>query len=174
MSIAYKFRKELINRQNEFKKVFEDLLNSNEIQEFPDYLWDIIRRDRTSIRINKEPLAFKDLFNQDLTEGRCMSCVFEFLLLLDKFGIYSEAVKCENEYFKGTTGSTYGGHWYLQAIIENKIICIDTSLVVIGSEETFRKLGHKIIKKYDIDTLFKEHPELIDYYDEMIINKTNL
>ena len=38
----------------------------------------------------------------------------------------------------------------------------------------FKKLGHKVIKKYDIDTLFKEDSSLIDYYENMIINKTLL
>ena len=165
------FREKLLNTNEEFKIIFEKLLNEKKINEFSDYLWDIIRRDRTAIRINREPLAFKDLFHQNLTEGRCRVCAYELVLLLDKFGIYSEAVRCINTHLKGTEGSSYGGHYYVEAHFEKGVTCIDTSLVVTGSEEAFKLLGHTIEKKYDIDTLFKENPELIDYYDEMIINK---
>lgn len=171
MASVLKFRNELLESSEEFKNIFNELYKNNIIKEYDEFFIDIIRRDRTAIRINNEPLAFKDLFHQDLTEGRCKYCVFEFLLLLDKFGIYSEAVQCENNFFRGTIGSVFGGHWYLEVHIQNKKVCIDTSLVIMGSEEAFEKLGHKIIKKYDIDSLFKEYPDLIDYYDEMIINK---
>lgn len=169
-----KFRNELLESNNEFKKVFNELINKNEIYEFDDKIKDIILRDRTSIKINNEPYSLKDLFHLDLTEGRCEICARELVLLLDKLGIYSEAVKCTNEYFVGTSGSVYGGHWYVQAIFDNSIKCIDTSLEIMGDEEAFNKLGHKIVKKYDIDTLFKENPELIEYYDNMIINKNLL
>lgn len=172
--MSNKFRNELIYKDREFKSVFNELKNTGQIEEYSKEIKDIILRDRTTIRINKEPLAFKDLFHQDLTEGRCEICVFEFVLLLDKLGIYSEAVKCINEHFKGTAGSSYGGHWYVEAHMDNKVICIDTSLAITGTPEAFKSLGHKVIRKYDIDTLFKEYAVLIDYYDEMIINKNNL
>lgn len=169
-----KFRTELLESNKDFKNTFSELMDDGKIEEFSKELWDIILRDRTAIRINREPLAFKDLFHQDLTEGRCEYCVFELVLLLDKLGIYSEAVKCINPYFQGTKGSSYGGHWYVEAHFKNGIKCIDTSLVVTGSEESFKKLGHIVVRKYDIETLFKEFPMLIDYYDEMIINKNFL
>ena len=168
------FREKLLNSNSEFKSIFASLLKEGKINEFSNYLWDIIRRDRTAIRINREPLAFKDLFHQNLTEGRCRTCAYELVILLDKFGIYSEAVRCINTYLKRTEGSSYGGHYYVEAHFKDEVICIDTSLVVTGSEEAFKSLGHIILKKYDIDTLFKENPELIDYYDEMIINKTGI
>lgn len=166
-----KFRTDLLNSNKEFEKVFTKLLSRNEIVEFDEKLKEFILRDRSYIWINNEPYAFKDLFHLNLNEGRCKRCVFELLFLLDKFGIYSEAVECINDYFKGTNGSSYGGHWYLELVYNNKKYLIDTSLVIIGSEDAFNKLGHKIVRKIDIDTIFKENNNLIDYYDEMIINK---
>lgn len=169
-----KFRNDLINSNNNFGVLFNKLMEEGEIEEFSSRLWDFILRDRTSIRINGEPLAFKDLFHLNLNEGRCKILVFEFVLLLDKFGVYSEAVECVNEAFSGTAGSSYGGHWYVEVKFSEEIVCIDTSLVIVGSPSSFQKLGHKVVKKYDIDTLFKQNPTLIDYYDEMVINKNNL
>lgn len=169
-----KFRDELLENNKKFCELFNKLMEEDKIREYTDKLWDIILRDKTAIRINKEPLAFKDLFHQGLTEGRCKVCAFELLFLLDKFGIYSEAVYCENEFFKGTVGSYSGGHWYVEAIMDGEEVLIDTSLVITGTRESFLDLGHIPIKKYDIDSLFKENPSLIDYYEEMIINKTNL
>ena len=43
--------------------------------------------------------------------------------------------------------------------------------MITGNADAFKKLGHKIIRKCDIDTLFKENSELIDYYENMIIHK---
>ena len=172
--MSNKFRNQLLDEQSTLGKKIHELLTNGEIHEFDDELWNIITRDKTPIRLNGDLLAFKDLFHQDLNEGRCKNCVFEFLFLLDKLGIYSEAVKCVNEGFIGTSGSSYGGHWYLEIHVNDNIKCIDTSLVITGTPESFSKLGHQIIRKYDIDTIFKENPDLIDYYDSMIVNKTNL
>lgn len=169
-----KFRVDLLNSNKEFKNKFEALLNNKEIFEFDDKIKKFISRDKSYIWINNEPYAFKDLFHLNLNEGRCKRCVFELLFLLDKFGIYSEAVECINEYFKGTAGSSYGGHWYLEIPYDNKVYLIDTSLVIIGKENSFKAIGHKVIRKLDIDTIFKENNDLIDYYDDMIINKSNL
>ena len=134
-----RFRNELLDNNKEFSKIFNALLDSGEIEEYSEEIRKIILRDKTAIRINNEPLAFTDLFHQGLTEGRCMYCVFEFVLLLDKLGIYSEAVKCVNEAFVGTLGSTYGGHWYIEAKLNEQTVCIDTSLVVTGSREAFER-----------------------------------
>lgn len=169
--MSKKFREDLILSNSSFAKVFNDLLSSGEIKEFPESLKQIILSDKTPIRINKEPYAFKDLFHLDLNEGRCKMCATEMVLLLDKLGIYSEAVECINESLKGTSGSTYGGHWYIEVKSSMEHYCIDTSLVIVGSSEAFDKLGHKVVKKIDIDTLFKEDSSLIDYYDNMIISK---
>ncbi len=169
--MSKKFREDLLSSNKEFSEVFSSLLKDGYINEFSDYLWDIINRDRTPIKIDNEPFAFKDLFHLNLNDGRCKMCSFLLVLLLDKFGIYSEAVECVNDSFKGTNGSSYGGHWYVEANINDNILCIDTSLVVTGSEETFKKLGHKVVRKYDIDSIFKSDPSLIDYYDNMIIKK---
>ena len=166
-----KFRNELLEKNESFKKIFNELLEKGDIREYPKELWDIINTDRTAIKINGEPLAFKDLFKKELTEGRCMYCVFEFLLLLDKLGIYSEAIRCTNDYFVNTKGSSYGGHWFLEVHFKTGIEYVDTSLMVIGTFDAFKKIGHNVIKKYDIDTLFKEYPELIDIHEDMIINK---
>jgi hypothetical protein len=166
-----KFRNDLINSNKEFGFLFKRLLDSKEIEEYPDKLWEFISRDKSTFKVNNEPLAFKDLFKQDLNEGRCKDCVFHLVMLFDKFGVYSEAVECVNESFAGTSGSSYGGHWYIEVKVFDYVLCIDTSLVVTGSEEAFKKLGHKVVKKYAIDDIFKLNPSLIDYYDEMIINK---
>ncbi len=165
--MSYKFRNELISSNKEFKKIFNNLLENGEIREFPKELWEFINRDKSSIVINNEPFAFKDLFHLDLNEGRCKMCAFHLVMLLDKFGIYSEAVGCVNNFLKGTSGSTYGGHFY----VEVGDTLIDTSLVIIGSSKSFLKLGHIVVRKYDIDTIFKQNYELIDYYDNMIIRK---
>ena len=166
------FRNKLLKGNMELEKDFSKLMNKKELYEIPLYLQDIINKDKTPIRINGEPLALKDLFHQGLTEGRCEICAFELVLLLDKFHIYSEAVRCINDHFIGTNGSTYGGHWYVEIHFPKNILCVDTSLVIAGSEMAFKRLGHKIERKCDIDTLFKEHPNLIDYYDNMVVNKT--
>lgn len=166
-----KFRNDLINKNEKFKNLFTTMLRNGEISEYSEELWKIILKDKTPIRINFEPFAFKDLFHLNLNEGRCRECAFEMVLLLDKLGIYSEAVECINEFLIGTPGSTYGGHYYVEAKLNNKIICIDTSLIITGSTKAFTKLGYKIVKKYDIDTIFKQDPHYIDYYDEMIISK---
>jgi len=172
--MSNKFRDELISNNKEFEIIFNDLINNNEIREFSEDLWKFILRDKTSIKINGEPLAFKDLFHLNLNEGRCMDLVFEMVLLLDKFGVYSEAIECVNKFLIGTVGSTYGGHWYVEIFLKEKKICIDTSLVILGNEDSFKKLGHEVINRYDIDTLFKKFPSLIDYYENMIINKDKL
>jgi len=172
--MSYKFREELLEKNSDFKSLFDSLMCKGEITEFSDKTCDIISRDKTPIRINGEPFAFKDLFHLDLNEGRCTICVWEFVLLFDKFGIYSEAVECINEAFKGTLGSSYGGHWYVEANINGKIVCFDTSLVIEGSPSSFEDLGYKVVDKKDIDSLFKNNPSLVDYYDNMIINKNFL
>lgn len=169
-----KFRSDLINNNQEFALLFQKLMDDKEIEEYPDKLWGVISRDKSTIKVNSLPLAFKDLFKQDLNEGRCKLLVFHMLMLFDKLGVYSEAVQCVNDAFQGTLGSSYGGHWYLEAKFDEKIVCIDTSLVIIGSVDAFQKLGHKVVNKYDIDTLFKLYPSLIDRYEEMIINKNLL
>lgn len=166
-----KFRNEMFKKSNEFESIFNTLLKEGKIKEFDDNLLNIILKDKTPIKVNNEPLAFKDLFHQEITDGKCKLCTFEFVLLLDKLGIYSEAVYVQNDYFKGTTGSYTGGHWYVEAYFEEEATLIDTSLVVTGTREAFKLLGHNIVKKYDIDSLFKENSELIDYYDQMIIHK---
>lgn len=169
--MSKKFRESLIDSNSNFREIFNELLNSNEIKEFPKFLWDIIVSDKTPIRINGEPFAFKDLFHLDLNEGRCKMCATEMVLLLDKLGFYSEAVECVNEFLKGTTGSVYGGHWYVEVKSSMEHYLIDTSLVIVGSVDSFEKLGHKVVRKIDIDTLFKEDSSLIDYYDNMIVSK---
>lgn len=169
-----KFRNDLINSNKEFEVLFNSLMESEKISEYPNKLWEVINRDRTPIRINGEPFAFKDLFHLNYNEGRCKICTFEMVMLLDKLGIYSEAVECTNDFFVGTAGSIYGGHWYVEAKIFGNVVCIDTSLVIVGNSESFNRLGHKVLKKYDIDTLFKQNPNLVDYYEDMIINKNNL
>lgn len=168
------FREDLIRKNEKFRIKFNELMSSGEIKEYPNMLWDIILRDRTSIKINGEPYALKDLFHLNLNEGRCKICVFEMVMLFDKLGIYSEAVECVNEALIGTTGSSYGGHWYLEVNVFDEVICIDTSLVIVGSVEAFSSLGHKVIKRYDIDTIFKQDSSLIDYYENMIVNKNLL
>ncbi len=95
--MSYKFRNELLNSKKEFNNLLSQMLSNKEITEFDDELWNVISRDKTSIRINKEPLAFKDFFHLDLNEGRCKSLVIELLLLLDKIVKDSEAVECINE-----------------------------------------------------------------------------
>lgn len=169
--MSKKFRDDLISSNDSFSMIFNGLLDSNDIKEFPDYLWNIIVSDKTPIRINHEPFAFKDLFHLDLNEGRCKVCAIEMVLLLDKLGFYSEAVECVNVFLKGTTGSVYGGHWYVEVKSSMEHYCVDTSLVIVGSVDSFEKLGHKVVRKLDIDTLFKEDPSLIDYYDSMIVDK---
>ncbi len=172
--MSKKFRDDLISNDVSFRYIFNDLLEKGDIKEYPDSLWKIILSDKTPIRINREPFAFKDLFHLDLNEGRCKMCATEMVLLLDKLGYYSEAVECVNEHLKGTVGSVYGGHWYVEVKSSMEHYLIDTSLVIVGSVESFERLGHKVIRKIDIDTLFKEDSSLIDYYDNMIIDRTRL
>lgn len=169
--MSNKFRDELICSNSDFRRIFNNLLDSGEISEFPEYLCKIILSDKTPIRINSEPYAFKDLFHLDFNEGRCKMCAIELVLLLDKLGIYSEAVECVNDALKGTAGSSYGGHWYVEVKSSMEHYCIDTSLVIVGSSDAFDKLGHRVVKKIDLDTLFKEDSSLIDYYENMIIDK---
>ncbi len=166
------FREDILSNNIEFKSIFDSLMKEEKIRDFSDSFWDFIRRDKTPIKVNNEPLAFIDLFHQNVTDGKCELCSMELVMLLDKFGVYSEAVKCINTNFAGTKGSSYGGHWYV--FIPSKALAIDTSLFILGSEEAFKELGHIVVRKYDIDTIFKEKPELFDRYESMIINKNNL
>ncbi len=109
------FREELLRNNKEFKKVFNELYSKNKLTEFDELLWDIISKDKTPIRITGYgPLAFIDLFRLGLTGGRCKTCSYELVLLLDKLGIYSEAVYVVNPHFKGTEGSSFGGHWVVE------------------------------------------------------------
>lgn len=165
------FRENLINKDSEFKRVFNDLMNRGKIEEFNSVLWDIISKDKTPIRISGYgPLAFIDLFRLGLTGGRCKTCSYELVLLLDKLGIYSEAVYVINEHFRGTEGSSFGGHWVVEAFIDGKKQVIDTSLVVMGSMTNFISLGHNEVERKDIDSLFKMYPDLIEYQDNMVVN----
>ena len=72
--MKYKFRNELLEKNEEFKTIFTNLINAGEINEFNDKIKSIILRDRTAIVIGKEPLAFKDLFHQGITGGKCKLC----------------------------------------------------------------------------------------------------
>ena len=167
----YEFRNNLLQTNEEFKTIFNKLKNENKITDYTREIWSIIEKDKTTIKMQNNIFTFKDLFEKNLTSGRCRTCAYELVMLLNKLGCFANAVYCMNKYIKGTIGSRDGGHWYVEAYFEKKPKLIDTSLVITGTEDAFTMLGHKIIKKYDIDSLFKENSELIDYYDQMIIHK---
>ena len=167
----YEFRNNLLQTNEEFKTIFNKLKSENKITDYTREIWSIIEKDKTPIKMQNNIFTFKDLFEKNLTSGRCRTCAYELVMLLNKLGYFANAVYCMNKYIKGTIGSKDGGHWYVEAYFEKKPKLIDTSLVIIGTEDAFTMLGHKIIKKYDIDSLFKENSELIDYYDQMIIHK---
>ena len=165
------FREELLRNNKEFKKVFNELYSKNKLTEFDELLWDIISKDKTPIRITGYgPLAFIDLFRLGLTGGRCKTCSYELVLLLDKLGIYSEAVYVVNTHFKGTEGSIFGGHWVVETVLNNKKVVIDTSLAVMGNPTYFNTLGHRVVEKKDLDTLFKIYPDLVEYQDNMVVH----
>lgn len=165
------FREELLKNNKEFNKIFNELYSKNKLTEFDELLWDIISKDKTPIRITGYgPLAFIDLFRLGLTGGRCKTCSYELVLLLDKLGIYSEAVYVVNPHFKGTEGSSFGGHWVVETVLNNKKVVIDTSLAVMGNPTHFNTLGHRVVEKKDLDTLFKIYPDLVEYQDNMVVH----
>ena len=167
----YKFRNDLLNSDSEFKNIFNELYNRGSIKEFSTDLINIIRKDKTPIRIEGYgPLAFSDLFRLDLTGGKCRTCTYEMVLFLDKLGIYSEAVYAVNKHFIGTIGSSFGGHWFVEIHTSNGIVCVDTSLQVMGSKSAFTSLGHDVRERKDIDSLFKMYPDLVDYQENMVID----
>ena len=47
----YKFRNDLLNSDSEFKSIFNELYNRSSIREFSPELVNIIRKDKTPIRI---------------------------------------------------------------------------------------------------------------------------
>lgn len=113
-------------------------------------------------------LTFKDLFEKNLTSGRCRTCAYELVMLLNKLGYFANAVYCMNKYIKGTIGSRGGGHWYVEAYINGKTTQIDTSLMII-SNGNFNLLGYEIIEKETLNDILRKNIDLHTYYDNMVI-----
>lgn len=162
----YKFRNDLLESNKEFNLLFNKLMNEGKISNFDDVIWNIIEKDKTPIRMGKDVFVFKDLFLKDLTSGRCKTCTYELVMLLDHLGYDVKAVYCYNKYFKGTIGSKNGGHWYVEASIDDKLYEIDTSLMII-SNGYFKKFGYKFAEKFSIRDLFIRNEDLMKYYDLM-------
>ncbi len=164
----YEFRNNLLQTNEEFKTIFNKLKSENKITDYTREIWSIIEKDKTPIKMQNNILTFKDLFEKNLTSGRCRTCAYELVMLLNKLGYFANAVYCMNKYIKGTIGSKGGGHWYVEAYINGKVTQIDTSLMII-SNGNFNLLGYEIIEKETLNDILRKNIDLHTYYDNMVI-----
>lgn len=164
----YEFRNNLLQTNEEFKTIFNKLKSENKITDYTREIWSIIEKDKTPIKMQNNILTFKDLFEKNLTSGRCRTCAYELVMLLNKLGYFANAVYCMNKYIKGTIGSRGGGHWYVEAYINGKVTQIDTSLMII-SNGNFNLLGYEIIEKETLNDILRKNIDLHTYYDNMVI-----
>lgn len=164
----YEFRNNLLQTNEEFKTIFNKLKSENKITDYTREIWSIIEKDKTPIKMQNNILTFKDLFEKNLTSGRCRTCAYELVMLLNKLGYFANAVYCMNKYIKGTIGSRGGGHWYVEAYINGKTTQIDTSLMII-SNGNFNLLGYEIIEKETLNDILRKNIDLHTYYDNMVI-----
>ena len=164
----YEFRNNLLQTNEEFKTIFNKLKSENKITDYTREIWSIIEKDKTPIKMQNNILTFKDLFEKNLTSGRCRTCAYELVMLLNKLGYFANAVYCMNKYIKGTIGSRDGGHWYVEAYINGKVTQIDTSLMII-SNGNFNLLGYEIIEKETLNDILRKNIDLHTYYDNMLI-----
>ena len=164
----YEFRNNLLQTNEEFKTIFNKLKSENKITDYTREIWSIIEKDKTPIKMQNNILTFKDLFEKNLTSGRCRTCAYELVMLLNKLGYFANAVYCMNKYIKGTIGSRDGGHWYVEAYINGKTTQIDTSLMII-SNGNFNLLGYEIIEKETLNDILRKNIDLHTYYDNMVI-----
>lgn len=164
----YEFRNNLLQTNEEFKTIFNKLKSENKITDYTREIWSIIEKDKTPIKMQNNILTFKDLFEKNLTSGRCRTCAYELVMLLNKLGYFANAVYCMNKYIKGTIGSRDGGHWYVEAYINGKVTQIDTSLMII-SNGNFNLLGYEIIEKETLNDILRKNIDLHTYYDNMVI-----
>lgn len=164
----YEFRNNLLQTNEEFKTIFNKLKSENKITDYTREIWSIIVKDKTPIKMQNNILTFKDLFEKNLTSGRCRTCAYELVMLLNKLGYFANAVYCMNKYIKGTIGSRDGGHWYVEAYINGKVTQIDTSLMII-SNGNFNLLGYEIIEKETLNDILRKNIDLHTYYDNMVI-----
>lgn len=164
----YEFRNNLLQTNEEFKTIFNKLKSENKITDYTREIWSIIEKDKTPIKMQNNILTFKDLFEKNLTSGRCRTCAYELVMLLNKLGYFANAVYCMNKYIKGTIGSRDGGHWYVEAYINGKTTQIDTSLMII-SNGNFNLLGYEIIEKETLNDILRKNIDLRTYYDNLVI-----
>lgn len=164
----YEFRNNLLQTNEEFKTIFNKLKSENKITDYTREIWSIIEKDKTPIKMQNNILTFKDLFEKNQTSGRCRTCAYELVMLLNKLGYFANAVYCMNKYIKGTIGSRGGGHWYVEAYINGKVTQIDTSLMII-SNGNFNLLGYEIIEKETLNDILRKNIDLHTYYDNMVI-----
>lgn len=164
----YEFRNNLLQTNEEFKTIFNKLKSEKKITDYTREIWSIIVKDKTPIKMQNNILTFKDLFEKNLTSGRCRTCAYELVMLLNKLGYFANAVYCMNKYIKGTIGSRDGGHWYVEAYINGKVTQIDTSLMII-SNGNFNLLGYEIIEKETLNDILRKNIDLHTYYDNMVI-----
>lgn len=164
----YEFRNNLLQTNEEFKTIFNKLKSENKITDYTREIWSIIEKDKTPIKMQNNIFTLKDLFEKNLTSGRCRTCAYELVMLLNKLGYFANAVYCMNKYIKGTIGSKGGGHWYVEAYINGKVTQIDTSLMII-SNGNFNLLGYEIIEKETLNDILRKNIDLRTYYDNMVI-----
>lgn len=143
--MEYIFRDKLLLNEK-FKETFNNLVNSNRIIEIPDDIWFIIEEDKTDIRINNTSLSFSDVLKQGYNEGRCYQCSTNLALLLYLYNYEVKQVIGKNSYFKGTTGSPNGGHYWLEIKYNNDWYILDTSLLCMIKKYSAYSLGYEGLK----------------------------
>lgn len=143
--MKYNFRDKMLCN-DKFKESFNNLVNSGRIIDIPDDIWEIIKSDNTIININNEELSFFDIFEKGYNEGRCYQCSTNLALLLYINDFDVSQVIGKNTYFKGTSGSPSGGHYWLEIKYNDDYYILDTSLLCMIKKYSSYSLGYNDIK----------------------------
>ncbi len=158
--MEYKFRDKMLNN-DKFKETFNNLLSSGRIIDIPSDIWKIISNDKTIININDENITFLDIFEKGYNEGRCYQCSTNLALLLYINDYEVSQVIGKNAYFKGTSGSPSGGHYWLEIKYNGDYYVLDTSLLCMIKKYSSYSLGYNDIKSINAKDMLLHG----DYYN---------
>ncbi len=143
--MEYIFRNKLLLNEK-FNENFNNLVKSGRIVEIPDDIWSIIEEDKSSIKIDGNDVSFAQILKEGLSEGRCYQCSTNLALLLHLYDYEVKQVIGKNHYFKGTTGSPNGGHYWLEVKYGDDWYILDTSLLCMIKKYSAYSLGYEGIK----------------------------
>lgn len=163
--MEYIFRNKLLINEK-FNEAFNNLIKTDRIIDIPSEIWDIIAKDKTCINIDGESLSFFDVFKLGHNEGRCYQCTTNLALLLYLYGYEVKQVIGKNTYFKGTTGSPTGGHYWLEVKYNNDWYVLDTSLLCMIKKYSAYSLGYNDIKNIEAKDMLL-HADYFNIYSDL-------